>query len=212
VKPIAEDLKKILKRYNIGTYPQGGVRIPGHTPRSTASKEAPAKSIWLSGFIAIPRTLDDLIIRLGECPETRGIAKALHLVVTDLMRHTDRKHGDVIVSNYGIKRRRRIGLASVKAAISLLLHMKVLRYEQPSRRRLIELKRDVPGGFNGNRRYLVWNPEDAWQLNEKNTNYDDITRHWVRYRGKRKEVGICDRKNQAQERSLRGSPPGDHIQ
>ena len=100
-------------------------------------------SLPFENFIAIPRALDDFVVSIGEHQEMRGMAKTLQLVVIDLMRYTDLKNRDVIVSNKGIAGRRHLSSSSVKAAMSLLQKMKVLRRDAPTPARYNELNRQL---------------------------------------------------------------------
>ncbi len=133
------------------------------------------------GFTPIPVVIDDLARTMGESSLGRGLARALPLVVMDLARFTDTEHMDVVATNEGIRRRRGIGLPAVKATINLLLHMKVLRKEKPSPPRLAELRDRVPGGFGGNRRYLVWNPRSKWEIPRDEREVRAIARQWHLY-------------------------------
>ncbi len=113
----------------------------------------------------------------------RGLARAPDLVTLDLVRFTDTKHGDVIVTNHGISRRRGIGLPSVKATVKLLQQLHVLRKEAPTPERVAELAQ-IPGGFDGNRRYLVWNPRSQWRIPKTLNEIQQVAERYHAYLGR----------------------------
>jgi hypothetical protein len=149
-------------------------------PHAVANTENPLLS---SGFTAVPRKLDDLAIRLAGNGRTRSIAQVFSLVVLDIARYTDGQHLDVIISNGGLRSRRAVGGASVKAVIHLLVEWGVLDRRRPSAERLAELNGRMPW-FGGQRRYLVWNKQEKWNLPETDGQLAAVAEFWKRYTGK----------------------------
>ncbi len=137
------------------------------------------------GFTPIPAEIDDLARTMGESCLSRGLARALPLVVLDLARFTDNEQGDCIVTNRGISKRRGMGLPSVKATIRLLLQMNVLNKGWPSPHRLAQLQKKVPGGFSRHRRYLTWNPRSMWQIPKSLDEMEMRANQWESYVSKR---------------------------
>jgi hypothetical protein len=130
-----------------------------------------------NGFTAIPRALDDFAIRLAKRHDGRALSRTLTSVLMDLTRYTDNVHGDVIVTNKGIAERRVVSLTFVKATIKLLLELHVLQKTEPAGERLFQL-REVPGGFSGKRRYLVWNPQAKWRLPDSDEGLTTVITLW----------------------------------
>jgi hypothetical protein len=150
--------------------------------RRESSRRA-KNSLLENGFTPIPRVIDNMAIELAKLPTGRHVARVLLLVIMDLARFTDTRHGDVVVTNHGIAERRGIGLPAVKATIRLLRESKVLRKTEPRLDRYRELK-EMPGGFDRNRRYLVWNPQTEWQIPETTEGLSALVMIWNHYVGK----------------------------
>ena len=144
-----------------------------------------------NGFTPIPRALDDLVVRLARRRDGRTLARTLMAVLMDLARYTDNVHGDVIVTNNGIMERRGVSLSSVKATIKLLLELHVLQKTEPAGERLFQL-RQVPGGFSGKRRYLVWNPQSKWRLSDSDESTTTVIALWNDYSSKANAAEMRD--------------------
>ncbi len=149
-------------------------------PANRFGEPSPLRS---TGFTAFPRVLDDFILRLSKHEPTRSIARVLWPVVMDLAKHTDNRHHDVVVANKGIAERRVVGEPNVKAAIWLLIKLRVVRREDATFERLQQLKRNMMR-FTSRMRYLVWNPQSEWNLPETVEAYDQIAASWNQYVGK----------------------------
>ena len=130
-------------------------------------------------FMRIPIKLDKMAIALGDL--NAGLGRALSLVINDLVRHTGNEHGDVVVSNGGIARRRHIGPAAVKAILSLLRDMHVIRVCKPASERRSELNAKLKSGFSEHRRYLKWCPQREWTLPVTEGEWKRCVEVWDRY-------------------------------
>lgn len=146
-------------------------------------------SEFVGRFAPVPVTLIDLAAFLAENPKTRGFARVFQLVVLDLVRFTDWRYCDVVVSNEGIRRRCSVGGSGVKASIHLLTKMEVLRRTKPNPERRRQLRQRLKGGFSEQKRYLVWNPESEWCLPRLDTAFRDIEEIWRKHRGKNGTAG-----------------------
>lgn len=144
-------------------------------------------SEFVGPFAAVPIKLIDLATFLAENPRTRGFARVLRVVLMDLVRFTDWKYCDVIVSNEGIRRRCGVSAAGVKATIHLLTKMEVLRRTKPNPERRRQLRIQLRGGFSEQKRYLVWNPESEWLMPTFETAFRDIEQIWVMHRGQNRK-------------------------
>lgn len=132
-----------------------------------------------SPFMRIPIKLDKIAIALGDL--NAGLGRALSLVINDLVRHTSNEHGDVVVSNGGIARRRHIGPAAVKAILSLLRDMHVIRVCKPASERRSELNAKLKSGFSEHRRYLKWCPQREWTLPVTEGEWKRCVEVWDRF-------------------------------
>ena len=184
MKQIKQALSEALKDLGLeeGVPQKQSIGDPCRT-QAERNKQPGRLSSKLGYFAPMPYELIDLASELMKYKETRGIGRALKLVVLDLVRYTDWHYGDVIITNEGIRRRSGLGLSSIKAVISLLVKMEVLRRANPPPERLAELQRNAPGGFGPRRRYLVWNPHSEWCMPTLSTAYYDIQRLWKARRG-----------------------------
>jgi hypothetical protein len=144
---------------------------------------------YIGTFAPMPIVLIDLACLLAENPKTRGFARVFRLVVMDLVRYTDWKYCDAVVSNEGIRKRAGVSASGVKASIHLLTKMEVLRRTKPSPERRRHLQMVLRGGFSEQKRYLVWNPESEWLIPRFDTAFRDIEEIWARHRGKRGTAG-----------------------
>ena len=135
----------------------------------------------------MPRVIDDLVIKLAKNAFGRALARSMSLVVMDLARFTDTRNGDVVVTNCGISERRGIGGPAVKATIKLLLERQVVRKVEPAYERRTELQR-LPGGFHRNRRYLIWNHQERWQLPRDQEELVAMITQWNEYLGRSSQM------------------------
>ncbi len=157
----------------------------GNRALASANRSGEPSPLRSTGFTAFPRVLDDFILRLSKHEPTRSIARVLWPVVMDLAKYTDNTHHDVVVANKGIAERRVVGEPNVKAAIRLLIKLRVVRREDASFERFQELQRNMVR-FTSRMRYLVWNPQSEWKLPETVEAYDQIAALW-KYVGKNRK-------------------------
>lgn len=148
--PLADNVDHIMGKIHV---------VPAEPAGATQAK-SPLRE---TSFTTYPRPLDDLAIALSKHRASRSLSRSLTLVALDLAKYTDNAYHDAVVTNKSIAARRAIGEEQVKAVIELLVRLKILRKEDPNPERLRQLK-GIPGGFSGNRRRLVWNPQAMWLL------------------------------------------------
>ncbi|MCZ6766451.1 MAG: hypothetical protein O7D32_05920, partial [bacterium] len=87
----------------------------------------------------VPKALDDLVLEILAV--SRGAGNALGAVLIDLVSHTNGERADVLVSNGGIAKRRRINRGSAAAGVRWLRELNVLRKETPTPERTQELEK-----------------------------------------------------------------------
>lgn len=149
-------------------------------PRRTVPRGRGRTLLTEGGFTPIPRALDDLVVRFAARSDGRTLSRTLTSVLMDLARYTDNVHGDVVVTNKGIAERRVVSLTFVKATIKLLLELHVLQKTEPPGERLFQLYQ-IPGGFSGKRRYLVWNPQSKWRLANSDEGLTALITLWTHF-------------------------------
>lgn len=185
---IGDILKKMFPQNQLKGQPAINLVKRRYTRSSRPGPRPPGLQVseHLGAFAAVPYNLIDLGSQLAKRDETRGLSSSFKLVILDLMRYTDWSYGDVVVSNGGICRRNRISLSSVKAIIAILKALNVLVKAQPSEQRKKELQKSLRGGFNSQKRYMVWQHHSEWYLPRTPEAIQKLAAKWTQYRGKSK--------------------------
>jgi hypothetical protein len=188
IKSVGEVLPEALKDLGLSDVGVSTTEAepPAEAP-TTTEQATETQSQKVGQFASVPYAIINLASDLATSGKARTFAKALKLVILDLVKYTDWNHDDVIITNPGISRRNGIGQAGVKACITMLLKWRVLKKSYPSKSRLAELKRNAPGGFGRGRRYLKWNPHVEWRVPTCENAVADVTKVWERCRGKKSE-------------------------
>lgn len=146
--------------------------------QSTARSKGP---LTMRQFMPVPKALDDLV--LAVLAVSRGAGNALGAVLIDLVSHTNGERADVVVSNGGIAKRRRINRGSAAAGVRWLRELNVLRRETPTPERTQELEKAFRIRFTDRHRYLVWNDPSVWRLPTSREQYLEFVEMWKGYTG-----------------------------
>ena len=155
--------------------------------QSTTRSKGP---LTIRQFMSVPRALDDLV--LATLAVSRGAGNALGAVVTDLVRHTNGERADVVVSDGGIAKRRRINRGSAAAGVRWLRELNVLRKETPTPERIQELEKAFGMRFSDRHRYLVWNDPSVWRLPRSREQYVEFVEMWRGYTGTKPKVASLE--------------------
>ena len=155
--------------------------------QSTTRSKGP---LTMRQFMPVPKALDDLV--LAVLAVSRGAGNALGAVLIDLVSHTNGERADVLVSDGGIAKRRRINRGSAAAGVRWLRELNVLRKETPTPGRTQELEKAFGCRFTDRHRYLVWNDPFVWRLPRSREQYLEFVEMWRGYTGTKPKVASLE--------------------